>query len=60
MSKKKNKNHFDELKEMIEESKDKEPVDKVIAVFCHRHGVSMDKCREYYEQLVAKGELKKE
>jgi hypothetical protein len=49
-----------ELKEMIMESKGKEPAEKVIAVFCHRHGVYMDTCEEYYDELVAKGEIKKE
>jgi predicted solute-binding protein len=60
MSKKTDKSHVNELKEMIQESKGKEPVDKIMAMFCHRHGVSMNTCREYYEQLVAKGEIKRE
>ena len=58
MTKKKDKEHIEELKEMIQEKKPKEPVEKVLTKFCERHGVSMDTCKKYYEQLVAKGEVK--
>jgi ribosomal protein L20A (L18A) len=58
MTEKKDKDHIEELKEMIQEKKPKEPVEKVLANFCGRHGVSMDTCKKYYEQLVAKGEVK--
>ena len=47
-----------ELKEMIKERKPNEPVEKVLTVFCGRHGISMDECRVYYNQLVKKGEIK--
>jgi hypothetical protein len=60
MSKKPDKHHVEELKEMIKEKEPGEPVDKIFAKFCHRHGTSMNQCREYYEQLVSKGEIKKE
>ena len=48
--------HLSELKEMIQETK--EPKEKVLAVFCQRHGVSMDQCRAYYDQLLAEGKIK--
>jgi hypothetical protein len=52
------KHHFKELKEMIQEKEPSEPVGKVLANFCHRHGVPMDQCQKYYDELVAKGEIK--
>jgi len=60
MSKKENKQHLQELKEMILEKKPVEPVEKVLTKFCARHGVSMDTCRIYYNQLKAKGEIKEQ
>jgi hypothetical protein len=60
MGKKTDKHHINELKEMIQEKKPEEPVEKVMANFCSRHAVSMDTCKRYYDQLVAKGELKEE
>jgi len=50
------KHYLNELKEMLQEGK--EPKDKVFAVFCQRHGVSMDQCKKYYNELTAKGEVK--
>jgi hypothetical protein len=52
------KHYIKELKEMLQEGK--EPREKVLAVFCPRHGISMDQCRKYYDELMAKGEPKKE
>jgi hypothetical protein len=53
----KGENHYlKELKEMVQESK--MPKEKVFAVFCHRHGVSMDQCKKYYDELVKRGEIK--
>lgn len=53
------KEHYlKELKEMVEESK--EPTGKVLTNFCHRHGISMDECRKYYDDLLSKGEIKRE
>jgi hypothetical protein len=51
------KHYIKELKEMLQEGK--EPKEKVLAVFCQRHGISMDQCRKYYDELMAKGEAKK-
>ncbi|HTY75618.1 MAG TPA: hypothetical protein VMD05_08650 [Candidatus Nanoarchaeia archaeon] len=51
------KHYVNELKEMLKEAK--EPKEKVLAVFCQRHGVSMDQCRKYYDELMAKEEIKK-
>jgi len=60
MSDKIDKKHkIQELKEMVKERKPDEPVEKVLGVFCERHGISMDVCRVYYDQLVKKGEIKK-
>lgn len=50
------KHYLNELKEMLQEGK--EPKEKVFAVFCHRHGVSMDECKMYYDQLTAEGAVK--
>jgi hypothetical protein len=52
------KNHIAELKEMIQEKKPKEPVEKILVKFCTRHGVSLDTCRIHYNRLVEKGEIK--
>jgi hypothetical protein len=53
---KEEKHHLSELKEMLNQST--EPKEKVLAVFCHRHGISMTDCEFYYEKLVAKGKAK--
>ena len=50
------KHFLSELKEMLNESQ--EPKEKVFAVFCERHGVSLDECRSLYYELAAKGEVK--
>jgi predicted solute-binding protein len=60
MSEKKDKQHMEELKEMIQEKKPREPVEKVLVKFCERHGVSLDTCRMYYNRLVKKDEVKEE
>jgi hypothetical protein len=52
------KHYLNELKEMIQEEPTK-PVGQILANFCQRHGVPMDKCKGYYDQLVEKGEIKK-
>jgi glutamate synthase domain-containing protein 2 len=51
------KKHIEELKEMIKEKENTEPVEKVLVKFCERHGVSIDTCRIYYRHLVDKGEI---
>jgi hypothetical protein len=54
---KQDKEHLEELKEMVQGRKKKEPVEKVLTMFCHRHGIAMDQCKKYYDQLVATGEI---
>jgi hypothetical protein len=51
------KHYIKELKEMLQEGK--EPKEKVLTVFCQRHGISMDQCRRYYDELMTKGEAEK-
>jgi hypothetical protein len=51
-------NHKKELMEMVQEKAPNEPVEEVLTKFCERHGVSLDTCRSYYNQLVKKGEIK--
>ena len=58
MSEEMDKQHIAELKEMIQEKKPTEPVEKVLVKFCVRHGVSLDACRVHYNRLVEKGEIK--
>jgi hypothetical protein len=58
MSDKIQNEHMQELREMVKDKKPSEPVDEVIAVFCQRHGISMDTCRLYYNQLVKEGKIK--
>ena len=47
-----------ELKDMIKNRKRGEPVEEVLTVYCQRHGISVETCRGYYDQLVKKGEIK--
>ena len=59
MSDKFDKKHkIQELKDMIKNRKPGEPVEEVLTIYCQRHGISMDTCRVYYDQLVKKGEIK--
>lgn len=58
MGEKIDKHHIEELREMIQEKKPKEPVEKILVKFCERHGVSLDTCRIYYNRLVEKGKIK--
>jgi predicted solute-binding protein len=57
MTEKMDKEHIQELKEMVQEKKKGEPVEKVLAKFCERHGVSLNTCRVYYDRLVKNGEI---
>jgi len=59
MAEKMAKEKIQELKEMIQEKKPTEPVEKVLVTFCSRHAVSMETCKKYYDRLVDKGEIKK-
>ena len=47
-----------ELKEMLQNKKTDEPTEKVLAVFCERHSISMSTCRVFYNQLVENGDIK--
>ncbi len=58
MSVKTDKHMIEELKETIEKKDPKEPVEKTLAIFCERTGISMDTCRIYYKQLEKKGKIK--
>ncbi len=59
MSEKFDKQHkIQELKDMIKNRKPDEPVEEVLTIYCQRHGISIDTCRVYYDQLVKKGEIK--
>jgi hypothetical protein len=49
---------IEELKETIKQRSPDEPVEKVLAVFCERTGISIGTCRVYYKRLVEKGEIK--
>jgi hypothetical protein len=51
------KQHIKELKEMIQEKKTEDPVEKVLVKFCARHGVSLNTCRIQYRRMVEKGEI---
>jgi len=58
MSVKIDKHMIQELKEAVQKKDPKEPVEKTLAVFCERTGLSMETCRIYYKQLVNKGKIK--
>ncbi len=60
MRKRTDKEHIEELKEMIQDKKPNDPVEKVLTVFCERHAVSMDTCKKYYDQIVTQSKNKKE
>ena len=45
-------------KETVQKKDPNEPVEKTLAVFCARTGISMNTCRIYYNQLVNKDEIK--
>ncbi len=46
------------LKEMVQDKKPNDPVEKVLATFCQRYSVTMATCKEFYDELVEKGEIK--
>lgn len=58
MSDKLDHHKMQELKEMIKQKNPNESVDKVLAVFCERHALSMGSCRYYYNLLVERGKIK--
>ena len=58
MSDKLDKHKIEELKEMVNKKTPNEPIEKLLAVFCERHSVTMGTCRYYYNLLVEKGDIK--
>ncbi len=46
------------LKEMIAQRKPVQSIEEVLAIFCQRYGLTMAACRNYYDELVKKGEIK--
>ena len=46
------------LKDMIEHRKRGQPIEEVLAIFCQRYSLTMEACRDYYEDLVKKGKIK--
>jgi hypothetical protein len=58
MSEEMDKEGIGELKRMIQEKESEEPVEKVLVIFCARHGVPLDICRMHYNRLVEEGEIK--
>lgn len=60
MSEKYDKEHMIQaLKEMVQEKEPNEPIEKILAVFCERYGLSAATCNMYYKQLVDSGAIKK-
>lgn len=46
------------LKQMIQDRKEGEPVEEVLATFCQRYSVAMKTCKEIYNELFNAGEIK--
>ncbi len=58
MTDKMDKEHIQELKEMVKEKKPEEPVEEVLVKFCERHAVSLETCRLHYNRILNEGEEK--
>ena len=58
MSEKLDNHKIQELKEMVKQKSPDEPIEKVLAVFCERHSLTMGTCRYYYNLLVDNGDIK--
>jgi hypothetical protein len=58
MSEKLDKHKIQELREMVKEKSPNQPVEKVLAIFCERHSLTMSNCRYYYNVLVENGDIK--
>ncbi len=58
MSEKLDKHKIQELREMVKEKRSDQPVEKVLAIFCERHSLTMSTCRYYYNVLVENGDIK--
>jgi hypothetical protein len=52
------KHKAEELKNMLKDRKPGESAEEVLVKYCHRHGISIDDCRVYYDKLVKSGEIK--
>jgi len=52
------KEHSEELKDMVNNRKKGQPVEQVLTIFCERHGLAMADCRKHYDELVKKGQIK--
>ena len=46
------------LKELINNRDPDTPAKKVLPIFCHRYGLTMEACRAIYNELIAEGEIK--
>jgi hypothetical protein len=55
MTDKMDKEHIQELKEMVKEKKPEEPVEEVLVKFCERHAVSLETCRLHYNRILNEG-----
>lgn len=58
MTDKMDKEHIQELKEMVKEKKPEEPVEEILVRFCERHAVSLETCRLHYNRLLNEDEEK--
>jgi hypothetical protein len=52
MNKEIDEHKIQELKEMLQTKKRSDPVEKTLAIFCERHGISIETCRVYYDKLL--------
>jgi predicted solute-binding protein len=52
------KHSKDALKEMLAQRKPGQPIEEILAIFCQRYGLTMAACRNYYDKLVKKDEIK--
>jgi predicted transcriptional regulator len=57
MTEKMDKEHIQELKDMVREKKPEEQVEEILVKFCERHAVSLETCRVHYNRLLDKGEI---
>ncbi len=59
MTEKMDKEHIQELREMVKERKPEEPVEEVLVKFCERHAVPLETCRLHYDRLMKEEKVKK-
>lgn len=52
------KHKIQELTDMLNDRKPNESVEEVLVTYCQRHGISLDDCRNYYNQLAKEGKIK--